>query len=118
MKIDDLTIGEAKKLVTMMQGCNAVDPQTFNDPAGAIRIVVCSRGWVFVGKCYIEGDELVIKNAQCIRVWGTTKGLGEIAVDGPTDKTKLDPHGTVRIARGKEHLPMIDCNEEKWSCVQ
>jgi len=116
MDINDLTIREAKQLAAMMQGCNAVHP-TITDPKGATRIVVCSRGWVFVGKCYLEGNELVIKNAHCIRVWGTTSGLGELK-DGPTDKTKLDNHGTVRVIIGSEHLPMIDCNEEKWPCVQ
>ena len=58
-------------------------------------IIVLDRGFVYVGDVEIDGDWCVIKNAQNIRRWGTTKGLGEL-VSGPTKDTVLDPAGTVR----------------------
>lgn len=64
------------------------------------KIVVAQRGWVLVGDYSIEGDdEIVLTNASVIRIWGTTKGLGELALSGPTSKTILDPAGTVRFHR-------------------
>ena len=57
-------------------------------------IVVLDRGFVYVGKVTVEGDWCLIEKAQNIRVWGTTKGLGEL-VNGPTNYTKLDIVGNV-----------------------
>jgi len=56
-------------------------------------IVVVSEGWVFEGvPC--EGG---ITEAAVIRVWGTTKGLGEIALEGHTPRTVMDPCGEVTL---------------------
>jgi hypothetical protein len=56
-------------------------------------IVVLPHGWVLVGD--LEGKKL--SNASTIRVWGTSKGLGELAKNGPTEKTILDSLGDVKI---------------------
>lgn len=54
------------------------------------QIVVLNRGWVVVGDYSEKGDDCTLENASIIRVWGTTKGLGELAEGGPTSSTKLD----------------------------
>ena len=64
-----------------------------NNGMGHQQIVIADRGWVFVGKVVENGDKLLIENARCIRYWGTTRGLGQLAESGPTDSTKLDPIG-------------------------
>lgn len=74
------------------------------------RIVVLDRGFVYCGTVTDRGDHFMITNAKNIRVWGTTKGLGEL-VDGPTKDTKLDPVGTVEVQK-KATLFMIKCNRE------
>lgn len=61
------------------------------------RIVVAQRGWVFVGQYDADDNEVVLSNAKVIRVWGTTSGLGQLALSGPTKDTILDPAGTVRL---------------------
>lgn len=73
-------------------------------PAGPptdFRIIVADRGWVFVGQCVDEEDgSVTINDAKCIRYWGTDNdkpGLGYLALNGPTSKTKIDPCGVVRI---------------------
>lgn len=60
-------------------------------------IAVLDRGFVYVGDCAHDGDWLTITNARNIRYWGTERGLGQLALTGPTDKTKLDDAGTVRV---------------------
>jgi hypothetical protein len=77
------------------------------------QIVVLQRGWVVVGDVTPTGDELTIENASVIRFWGTTKGLGEL-VNGPTEKTKLDPAGTV-TAHALAVVLRIDVDAEKWA---
>lgn len=77
------------------------------------QIVIAQRGWVFVGDVQRTGDDVTISNAHCIRKWGTTKGLGEIASKGPTKSTVLDPMGTVRL-HALAVVATIDCEDSKW----
>ena len=61
-------------------------------------IVVLQRGWVVLGTLVSETpDKVTLENTSVIRIWGTTKGLGEIAANGPTKNTILDPCGTVEF---------------------
>ena len=78
-----------------------------------IRIVVLHRGHVVVGRYERTGDDVVVRHASVIRVWGTTRGLGEIAAAGPTPKTVLDPCGTVRV-HALAVICTIDCEAAKW----
>lgn len=80
---------------------------------GQIWIVVAQRGWVCVGEIYHKGSQVSVKNSSIIRRWGTTKGLGEIAKDGPTDKTVLDPSGLISIHE-LAIVMMMGCDQEKW----
>lgn len=73
-------------------------------------IVVLDRGFVYVGNVQCDADWCVITDARNIRVWGTTKGLGELTT-GPTDKTVLDHVGTVRAPM----RAVISVIEAKWS---
>lgn len=76
------------------------------------QIVVLQRGWVVVGDVHDDGEEITITSASVIRVWGTTKGLGELA-DGPTSSTKLDAAGDVRALKLAVVLRM-DVDAAKW----
>ena len=78
------------------------------------QIVIAQRGWVFVGDVEKSGDDVTINNAQCIRRWGTTNGLGEIAKNGPTSNTVLDDMGTVRL-HSLAIVASLDCEASKWA---
>ena len=77
------------------------------------QIVVLQRGWVVIGDVNKEDDEVAINNASVIRIWGTSKGLGEIAENGATDKTKLDPCPPLTVHPMTVILYM-NVNEDKW----
>lgn len=81
---------------------------------GDIKIVVLQRGWCLVGRLERNGSECKLHNASVIRCWGTTKGLGEIAGEGPKISTKLDKcNGLVEF----DYLTVvcaITCKESKW----
>lgn len=71
-------------------------PKSEQQNIGEVRIIVADRGWVFAGNCTDEDNgDVTIRNCRNIRVWGTTKGLGELST-GPTKTTILDDYGTVR----------------------
>lgn len=76
-------------------------------------IVVLDRGFVYVGNVTVDAEWCVIQNAKNIRVWGTTKGLGEL-VNGPTKGTKMDAVGTVR-APMRAVISIIDAKGDKWT---
>jgi uncharacterized protein YunC (DUF1805 family) len=84
------------------------------EPSGDLRIVILQRGWTMVGRFERKGSECKLHNASVVRMWGTTKGLGEIAANGPTSNTKLDPcNGLVEF----DYLTVVAticCNGEKW----
>ena len=63
-------------------------------------IAVIQSGWVFVGDDHSTKSELRLHNASCIRKWGTTNGLGQIAISGPTPDTVLDPCGELTAPMG------------------
>ena len=77
-------------------------------------IVVADRGFVYVGSVEFGADWCIITNARNIRYWGTTGGLGELALNGPTPTTKLDPITTVRVPM-RAVISVIDTEEEKWT---
>lgn len=58
---------------------------------GDLKIVVLQRGWNLIGRFSQDGTKCFLKNAQVIRRWGTTKGLGELALEGKKKDTILDP---------------------------
>jgi len=78
-----------------------------------IKIAVLDRGFVYIGYVKIEGDFLYLRHAKNIRVWGTTKGLGEL-VSGPTKDTKLDSVGSVTVPV-RALISLIDVEQSKWN---
>jgi len=85
-----------------------------NEPKNSdIKIVVLQRGWIMIGRYSKDGDICTLDNAQVIRQWGTTKGLGELALDGKQSSTKLDKAGHVEF-----HIltvvATLNCDDTKW----
>jgi len=87
--------------------------QEIANKENSIKILILQRGWVIVGNVRKENDYFISENSSVIRTWGTSKGLGEIALNGPTEKTKLDRCGTVRVHE-LTTVAMIDCDQNKW----
>jgi hypothetical protein len=84
---------------------------------GDIKIVVLDRGFVYVGHVSFNHDNqlITITNAKNIRIWGTTKGLGQL-VHGPLKDTKLDVTGTVHFPE-KALIHLIDVEQSKWKSI-
>ena len=85
----------------------------------APKIYVMERGFVLVGrpreKRFEDSLFIVLDDPAVIRLWGTSTGLGELAMKGPTDKTVLDPEpdGTrIRLTAIYREIP---CNQEAWA---
>ena len=112
MKLDELTIGEAKELAKLFGGQTEKD-RVISD--GGIRIVVLQRGWVLVGRYSQRGSDCLLENCSVVRIWGTSKGLGEIAKNGPIEgKTILDKTPTCSFHELTVCFTMR-CEESKWA---
>jgi len=87
--------------------------KTAATPDPPTKIVVLDRGFVYVGRVTLEPDWCVITGAKNIRYWGTTRGLGQLALEGPTASTKLDPVGTIR-APMRAVISILDTESALW----
>lgn len=79
-----------------------------------IRIAILQRGWVMVGRFAQDGDRCFLRGASVVRRWGTTRGLGELAANGPLAETKLDACGEVQFHE-LTAVALIRCAEDKWT---
>lgn len=109
MDINNLTIGQARELASLFgnsQPAKAIVPPS-------LKIAILQRGWICIGIYSQSGSECFLEQAKVIRVWGTTAGIGELALNGPTSKTVLDDAGLVRFHE-LNAVAVIDCDAEKW----
>ena len=109
MNIDELTVGQAKELSSLF----GIRKECQKEIDGGIRIVVLQRGWVIVGRYFRKGTECRVEGSFVIRRWGTTKGIGELALNGPLSNTVLEPTGLSEFHRSAEVLT-VRCDESKW----
>jgi len=82
---------------------------------GDIKIIIADRGFVYVGIAEETDDFVRLTSASNIRIWGTTKGIGEL-VNGPLPVTKLDKVGTIRIPN-RAIISIIDVEQAKWKLL-
>jgi hypothetical protein len=77
------------------------------------KILVLNRSWNLVGDLEIDGDFYLLFNGNVIRRWGTSQGLGELAIKGPLPDTILDPLPLTKIHKD-QLIFTINCEESKW----
>jgi hypothetical protein len=79
------------------------------------RIVIVQSGWVFIGDYHFDKELNCVRltNAYCIRKWGTTAGLGQLALQGKQKETVLDAAGVVDVPLGSV-VATIECVPGVW----
>lgn len=88
--------------------------ETSDEPKNSnIKIVILQRGWVFIGRYSAQGENCTLENAYTIRAWGTTKGLGQLALEGKQSGTKLDKAGKVEF-NALTVVATINAKPELW----
>jgi hypothetical protein len=83
-----------------------------SDTKADIRIAILQRGWIMVGRFTQDGERCFLRGASVVRRWGTTRGLGELAANGPLRETVLDPCGEAQFHE-LTAVALIRCEEEK-----
>jgi hypothetical protein len=77
------------------------------------KILVLNRSWNVVGDVETDGDFYLIFNGSVIRRWGTTNGIGELAMNGPLPETVLDSIPLMK-AHKDQVIFTLNCDESKW----
>jgi len=113
MNLDQLTLGDIKKLQSFMH----TDSEKSDIIDGGIRIVILQRGWVMVGHYFSQGSECWLEDCHVIRYWGTTQGLGELATKGPLKDTKLEPTPKTSFHKLTE-IASIQCEADQWQIIK
>lgn len=74
-------------------------------------IIVGTNGFVWYSPSVSDnGEYILLSDAQCIRQWGTSKGLAEL-ISGPLRETVLDTPATVVLVKS-QFIFAIPC--KKW----
>ncbi len=114
MKISDAKL---KQIISLLNLLNGEDiPCDKECPRGDIKIVILQRGWVFIGRYYQDGPHCELRSAYCIRRWGTTEGLGQLAREGKQSDTILEKTPIVKFHE-LTVVATIDCEESKWKSL-
>lgn len=87
---------------------------TTTGEAHGLVLVVADRGFVWVGQAVTTEEWVEITGARCVRRWGTSEGLNELAMKGPLTNTRLDAPADLKVAR-KALIAIIPCEAEKWA---
>ena len=77
-------------------------------------LIVLPRGWVIVGKCEEKYGKLFVTDASVVRRWGTTKGLPQLANEGPLSSTVLDGKCEMEFPISSV-IAKMKCNGKAWS---
>jgi len=110
----ELSVSELSQLVTPPRMTSPTSAAHHRDHGA--RIVILQRGWVVVGNVSQDGSLFTITQCRVIRKWGTTAGLGQIAINGPTPDTVLDRAGDVTFHE-LTAVAQINCDADKWKVV-
>lgn len=108
--IESLTLKQIKQLQNLFANNSNTEENL------GIRIVILQRGWVCVGKLKQKGMDCTLENAYVVRRWGTSKGLGELALEGKKSETVLDKAGVVNYHKLTE-VANIKCDENVWKAI-
>jgi hypothetical protein len=82
-----------------------------------IRIFVLDRGFVLVGRCENftgMGMWVPLHDCRCIRRWGTTQGLAELATKGPTRETHMDAVAPMVTVPVRAVIQVLEVEQSKW----
>jgi len=83
-----------------------------------LAIVVLDRGFVYIGNVSVNEQWCRITDAANIRYWGTTRGLGQLALEGPQSATRIDSVGSIDAPRAVIHIIYLSKEAlQKWQTL-
>jgi len=94
MNLDDLTIGDVKKLQSLVGGTRGTRRRP---PPSGRAVVVVDRGWIFAGDMSLTADGYVrLDNAVHVFRW-ESMGFAKMIEDWKSSKVDLRPCASVEV---------------------
>jgi|ERR1017187_3817481 hypothetical protein len=114
MNIDELTIGEAKKLAQMFGGVPII--QTVAVQAERPVIVTTAHRGVFFGYATnIDGETIALRAARLCLHWSKdVKGFMGLASSGPTSGCRIGPAADIVLRNITAVLSVTEKAAKKW----
>jgi hypothetical protein len=103
----------AKAKTLVVDGITYVPEGSAEPKNSNIKIVILQRGWIVVGRWSQDGDKCSLDNAYVVRSWGTSAGIGQLALEGRQASTKLDKAGHMEFHQ-LTVVATIDAREDLW----
>lgn len=113
MNIDDLTIGEAKKLSSLFSGNVSTCNSGLNNMIGEKCIIRTYSAGVWFGEIEQKsGKEVIVKNARRLWYWHTKKGISLSAISqGDIDLNKCNIPAAIDSV-WLEAIELIPCTKD------
>ena len=118
MNIDDLTIGEVRKIVEMFSSVENSADKTLNSMVGKKVIVRTYSAGVHFGELFKKsGSEVILKNSRRLQYWKTKEGtsLSAIAKYGVHENSRLTD--IVHLI-WLEAIEIIPCSNESIKSIE
>ncbi len=80
-----------------------------------LQIVAVDNGFVFVGQTVVNGEWVEMYESSNVRRYGTTKGLPQLAAEGPLRETQLDPIAGLLKFPLARLVFVMECNKDAWA---
>lgn len=116
MKLNENNLKKILALLEILEGKEESNTCPSKEDKENIRIVILQGGWVFIGRFKKHGSQCELHNAYCIRRWGKTDGLGQLAIEGKQEETILEKTPTLKFHE-LTVIATIDCEESKWNSL-
>ena len=83
-------------------------------------VIVCTehRGVFYGHTSDTTGDIIHLKNARMAIIWGTTRGVMELAETGPTPSSKISALADIEVRKITAVFEVSAVAEVKWSDIK
>ena len=112
MKLDDLTIGEAKQLACLFSG-KAKEPCPGRERA--VIVTTAHRGVFFGYATDTEGETITLKKSRLCVYWSSDcKGFMGLAANGPTSGCRIGPPADITLRNITSVMEVTEAAEKAW----
>jgi hypothetical protein len=115
MNLDELTIGEAKKLAAMFPVVQFIETDTNPPPERAVIVTTDKRGVFFGYATRTDGETIKLRAARNAYYWSANAGgVLALASEGPRDGSKIGVRADIELRGITAVISCTDAAVKVW----